>query len=321
MIFTHLAGIMEDQEVMVQQKIYDLVILGGGPAGATAAIYGSRAGLSVIVFEKMVLGGEIVSTERLDNYPGFPDGITGAEFGQLLESQVRNFGVPIKAVAVEQVSLKGDFKKVFTAGEEISGRAVIIATGTYPSLLNVDGEQTLRGRGVSYCATCDAAFFRGKEVAVVGGGDAALEETIFLSRFASKIYLIHRRDAFRGVKALQDKIFSLPQVEVLWNTTVQSIDGERQVSGLRIQQDGTERELPVKGVFIYVGRRPNTAFLGDDLPVDHSGYIITNENMETILPRVYAAGDVRRKGLRQVVTAAADGAVAASAAVHALMEL
>ncbi|MEW5784435.1 MAG: thioredoxin-disulfide reductase [Bacillota bacterium] len=300
---------------------YDLVILGGGPAGATAALYGARAGLSVVVLEKMILGGEIVSTERLDNYPGFPEGITGAEFGQLLEKQLQRFAVTVKAETVEQVSFKGEGKKVYTASGEITGRAAIIATGTVSQMLNVDGEQTLRGRGVSYCATCDAAFFRGKEIAVVGGGDSALEETIFLSRFASKIYLLHRRDQFRGVKVLQDKVLSLPQVEVLWNTTVQKIEGERSVTGLQIVQKGAARFLPVKGLFIYVGRTPNTGFLVDQLPLDDSGFIATNEKMETVLPRVYAAGDVRRTPLRQVVTAAADGAVAATAAVHALMTL
>ena len=298
--------------------LYDLVIVGGGPAGATAALYGARAGLSVVVLEKMLLGGEIVSTERLDNYPGFPEGITGADFGQLLEEQLKRWKVPVKKVVAEQVSLKGEVKKVFAAGEEIAGRAVIIATGTVPAMLNVDGEQTLRGRGVSYCATCDAAFFRGKEIAVVGGGDAALEETLFLARFATKIYLIHRRDAFRGVKELQERVLALPQVEVLWNTTVQKIAGERKVEALALIQDGRERNLPVSGVFIYIGRQPNTAFLRDELPLDEGGYIITNENMETALPLVYAAGDVRLKGLRQVITAAADGAIAATAAVTRL---
>lgn len=306
---------------MNQGKIYDLLVLGGGPAGATAAIYAARGGLSVLLLEKMVVGGEIVSTERLDNYPGFPEGITGVEFGQLLEKQLERFNVEIRPAAVEQVSFKGEQKRVFAGAEEFAGRAVIIATGTVPRLLNVNGEQTFRGRGVSYCATCDAAFFRGREIAVVGGGDAALEETIFLSRFAAKIYLIHRRDAFRGVKVLQDKIFALPRVEVLWNTVVQSIEGDRQVGGLRIVQNGVEKFLPVKGVFIYVGRKPNTEFLGDELPLDDHGYIVTNEKMETSLARVYAAGDVRRKDLRQVVTAAADGAVAATAALHALMGL
>ena len=299
----------------------DLIIIGGGPAGATAALYGARAGLSVTLLEKMIVGGEIVSTERLDNFPGFPEGISGADFGQLLARQLERFEISVKADLVERVSLKGEQKKVYTASGELTGRAVIISTGTVARALNVDGEHTLRGRGVSYCATCDAAFFRGKEIAVVGGGDSALEETIFLSRFASKIYLLHRRDQFRAVKVLQDKVLSIPQVEVLWNTTVQSIEGERSVTGLKITQQGAARFLPVKGVFIYVGRTPNTEFLADQLPLDQYGYITVNEKMETVLSRVYAAGDVRRTPLRQVVTAAADGAVAAVSAVHALMEI
>ena len=302
----------------MERKVYDLIILGGGPAGVTAAVYGARAGLAVILLEKMVLGGEIVSTERLDNYPGFPDGITGAEFGQLLEQQLERFEIPVVTAAAEQVSFKGEQKKVFTPEGEIAGRSVIIATGTVPRALNVDGEQDLRGRGVSYCATCDAAFFRGKDIAVVGGGDAALEETIFLARFASKIYLLHRRDQFRAVKVLQDKVLSLPRVEVLWETTVQKIEGDGKVTGLQIIEKGIERFLSVKGLFVYVGRTPNTAFLRDELPLDDNGFIITNEKMETSLSRVYAAGDVRRTPLRQVVTAAAAGAVAATSALHAL---
>ncbi len=306
---------------MAERNIYDLLIVGGGPAGATAALYGARAGLSVLLLEKMVLGGEIVSTERLDNYPGFPAGITGAEFGQLLEQQLQRYGVPVQPAQIEQVSLKGEVKKAFFSAGEAAARAVIIATGTVPNQLNVRGEKELLGRGVSYCATCDAAFFRNKEVAVVGGGDAALEETLFLSRFASKIYLIHRRDAFRGIKVLQDKVLSLPNVEVLWKSTIQSIEGEKKVEGLHIQQEGQSRFLPLQGLFIYIGRKANTGFLGDELPLDEHGFIVTNEQMETALPLVYAAGDVRRKALRQVITAAADGAIAATAAAHALMNL
>lgn len=303
---------------MTANKLYDLLILGGGPAGATAAIYGARAGLSVVLLEKMIVGGEIVSTDRLDNYPGFPDGITGAEFGLLLENQLKRFNVAVQEALIEQVSFKGEEKKVFTPEAVITGRAAVIATGTVPRLLNVDGELSLRGRGVSYCATCDAAFFRGKDVAVVGGGDAALEETIFLSRLAGKIYLIHRRNAFRGVKALQEKVFSLPNVEILWNTTVQKISGERRVEGVHLARDGKELFLPLQGIFIYVGRQPNTGFLREEVPLDEQGFIRTNEKMETVLPRVYAAGDVRRKELRQVITAAADGAVAATMAARTL---
>jgi thioredoxin reductase (NADPH) len=300
---------------MIDQKVYDMLIIGGGPAGAAAALYGARAGLSVIVIEKMMLGGEITSTAWLDNYPGFPDGVGGPEFGTLLEKQLANLEVPVHSGDIEKVELQGELKKVYCSNAEFEGKTVLIATGTLPNLLGVDGELELRGRGVSYCATCDAAFFRNKKIVVVGGGDAALEETIFLSRFAEKIYLIHRRDKFRGCSWLQDKVQKLPMVEILWNTTVSRIVGEKKVSSLEIVQDGKDRTIEVDGIFIYTGRQPNAPFLaGADLESDERGYILTNDKMETSIKGVYAAGDVRQKFLRQVVTAAADGAIAATAA-------
>lgn len=300
---------------MIVQKVYDMLIIGGGPAGAAAALYGARAGLSVIVIEKMMLGGEITSTAWLDNYPGFPDGVGGPEFGTLLEKQLANLEVPVHSGDIEKVELQGELKKIYCSNAEFEGKTVLIATGTLPNLLGVDGELELRGRGVSYCATCDAAFFRNKKIVVVGGGDAALEETIFLSRFAEKIYLIHRRDKFRGCSWLQDKVQKLPMVEILWNTTVNRIVGEKKVSSLEIVQDGKDRTIEVDGIFIYTGRQPNAPFLaGADLESDERGYILTNDKMETSIKGVYAAGDVRQKFLRQVVTAAADGAIAATAA-------
>jgi len=304
---------------MDNNQQYDLVILGGGPAGITAALYAVRAGLSPIIIEQMTVGGEIVATDRLDNFPAFPEGISGAEFGMLLQQQMENLNVPIKSAQVEKAVLDKDPKEIVTSAGTYEGKTVLIATGTEPNLLGVDGELGLRGRGVSYCATCDAAFFRGKEVAVVGGGNAALEETIFLARFASKIYLIHRRDRFRGVKGLQDKVLALPQVEVLWNSTVSKIEGENKVSGLLIVQDGRERRLAVDGFFIYAGRKPNSAFLDKGMiETDERGFIITTEKMETSIPGVYAAGDIRHTFLRQVITAASDGAVAATAAAQHL---
>lgn len=304
---------------MENNQQFDLVILGGGPAGITAALYAVRAGLSSFIIEQMTVGGEIVATDRLDNFPAFPEGISGAEFGMLLQQQMDNLNVPIRYAQVEKVVLDKDPKEIMTSAGTYEGKTVLIATGTEPNLLGVDGELELRGRGVSYCATCDAAFFRGKEVAVVGGGNAALEETIFLARFASKIYLIHRRDRFRGVKGLQDKVLALPQVEVLWNSTVSKIEGEKKVSGLLIVQDGRERRLAVDGFFVYAGRKPNSAFLDKGMiETDERGFIITNEKMETSTPGVYAAGDIRHTFLRQVITAASDGAVAATAAAQHL---
>jgi len=300
---------------MTDKIVYDMLIIGGGPAGAAAALYGTRAGLSVLVIEKMMLGGEITSTAWLDNYPGFPDGVGGPEFGALLEKQLANLEVPVHNGDIEKVELQGELKKVFCSNGEFEGKTVLIAAGTLPNLLGIDGELELRGRGVSYCATCDAAFFRGKKIVVVGGGDAALEETVFLSRFAEKIYLIHRRDKFRGCSWLQDKVQKLPMVEVLWNTTVSRIVGDKKVSSLQIVQDGKERTLEVDGIFIYTGRQPNAPFLeGIDLERTERGYILTTDKMETSIKGVYAAGDVRQKFLRQVITAAADGAIAATAA-------
>lgn len=300
---------------MNNNQQYDMVIIGGGPAGSTAALYGARAGLSVIIVEKMMLGGEIISTAWFDNYPAFPEGISGTEFGTRLEKQLENLNVPVHLGDVEKVDFEDKVKTVTCSGEEFRGSTVLIATGTVPNLLNVEGELEFRGRGVSYCATCDAVFFRGKTIAVVGGGDAALEETIFLSRFAEKIYLIHRRDKFRGCSWLQDKVLKIPRVEVLWNTTVSKIAGETKVSSLQIRQDGSDRIIDTDGIFIYAGRLPNSGYLeGIELEQDKRGFIITNEKMETSLEGIYAAGDIRNKFLRQVITAAADGAIAATAA-------
>jgi thioredoxin reductase (NADPH) len=232
----------------------------------------------------------------------------------LLQKQMDNLDVPVISARVENVSVQGEIKTVETSAGVFSGKTVLIATGTEPNLLNVEGETEFRGKGVSYCATCDAAFFRGKTVAVVGGGDAALEETIFLTRFAEKVYLIHRRDKFRGCSWLQDKVLKIPSVEVLWNSTVNKIEGETRVSGLNIKQDGQDRSVAIDGIFIYAGRKPNAEFLKNiELESDDRGFIITSSKMETSIPGVYAAGDIRQTFLRQVITAASDGAVAATA--------
>lgn len=301
------------------EKIYDLLILGAGPAGLTAAIYGCRANLSVLVFEQMLAGGEIASTDRLDNYPGFPEGVNGADFGQLLEQQARRFGAEIVSAIIEEASLEGEIKKVVTSQGLFYGRAIIVATGTVPGVLGVPGEEELRGKGISFCATCDGFFFRGKEVAVIGGGDAALQEALYLTRFAEKIILIHRRDKFRAVPYLQEQVFKQPRIKIIWDTIVKGFSGEQRLEKITIQnvKDAQTTDLPVEGAFLYIGRVPNTGFL-KGVEKDGQGYIITSEEMETSLPGIFAAGDVRRKFLRQVVTAAADGAIAAMMAVRYL---
>lgn len=299
-------------------KTWDMAILGGGPAGLTAAIYGARAGHSVILIEKMLFGGEIVSSARLDNYPGFPEGLTGAEFGERLEKQAERFGVELTMALLQEARLFENPKQIVTSAGKVTARKVIIATGTVPRKLGVPGEDKLLGKGVSHCATCDGAFFRDQEVAVAGGGDAAAEEALFLTRFARKIYIIHRRDRLRAVKVLQDKLLSHPAVEILWDSRILSIKGDQKVEGLELAQKENDRYLPVDGLFIYIGRDPKTDLFKDEIELDENGFILTDEEMRTSCPGVFAAGDVRFKLLRQVVTAAADGAVAAYMAAREL---
>ena len=301
------------------EKIYDLLILGAGPAGLTAAIYGCRANLRVLIFEQMMAGGEIASTNRLDNYPGFPEGVNGADFGQLLEQQARRFGAELVSASIEEAFLEGEIKRVVTSQGLFYGRTVIIATGTVPKLLGVPGEEELRGKGISFCATCDGPFFKGKEVAVIGGGDAALQEALYLTRFAQMIFIIHRRDKLRAVPYLQEQVFKQPRIKILWDTIVKGFYGEHKIEKLVLQdvKNAQTSDLSIDGVFLYIGRVPNTGFF-QGVEVDGQGYIITSEEMETSLPGVFAAGDVRRKFLRQVITAASDGAIAAMMAVRYL---
>lgn len=302
-----------------QEKVYDMIILGGGPAGLTAAIYGGRANLNILIVEHMMAGGEIASTDRLDNYPGFPEGITGSEFAQLLEQHALRFGADMISASIDALDTAGEIKKVSTSRGNFYGRTMVVATGTVPGLLGVPGEETLRGKGISFCATCDGFFFRGKKVAVIGGGDSAVKEAVYLTRFASEVVLIHRRNKLRAVPALQNQILQNPKVSFLWDTVVTEFRGDQTLKTLVTKnlKDSTVGELPVDGAFLYVGRIPNTGFL-KGLEVDSQGYIITSEEMETSIPGVFAAGDVRRKYLKQVITAASDGAVAAMMAVRYL---
>lgn len=302
-----------------QNEIYDMIILGAGPAGLTAAIYACRANLKTLVLESMLSGGEITATDQLDNYPGFPEGISGAEFGERLEKQARRFGAELTFAAVEKVELEADIKKVFSAQGEFLSRTILIATGTAPRTLGVPGEEKLRGRGISFCATCDGPFFREKRVAVIGGGDSAVEEALYLTRFVDKIDLIHRRESLRAIPSLQEKMFTNPKIEFHKNCVVKEFGGEQKVEKIIVENlaDSSIKELPADGAFLYVGRIPNGDFI-EGIEKDSQGFIITNEEMETTLPGVFAAGDIRRKYLRQVLTAAADGAIAAAMSIKYL---
>ncbi len=302
-------------------NVWDIIIMGGGPAGLTAAIYGGRAGYKVLVLEQAQFGGEITTTQWMDNYPGFSEGVGGFEFGEQLEQQALRFGAQLDYCFFEKVDLSGDIKEVHTSEGVFKGKIVIIASGTQAGQLGVPGEEEFQGRGVSYCATCDGAFFRDKDVAVVGGGDTAVEEAMFLTRFAANVYVIHRRDRLRAVQDLQDKLFKNPKVKVLWDTVVKEVKGDGEVEGLYLDGKAGPKFLPVAGVFMLVGRKPNTAFLEGAIDLDEAGYIVTDEEMRTSLPGVFAAGDVRKKLLRQVITAASDGAIAAFAAGRELEDM
>ena len=303
--------------------IYDVMIIGGGPAALTAAMYASRAKLSTLVLEKMTLGGYIVITEKVKNYPGVPQDISGAELGKLFEEQAKSFGAEIKWANVARFEDRGDVKAAITGKEEFQAKSVIIATGTSHKSLGVPGEEKFVGRGISFCATCDAPFFKNKKVLVVGGGNAAIQEALFLTQFAEKVYVAHRGSQLNAEKDLQEKADENEKIEILWNTVVKEVVGEDLLEKVVLLDNKTGEEwmLEISGMFIYIGVQPNTYFLEDsEVEMDDEGYIITNEKMETSVPGVFAAGDVRQKKVRQVITAAADGAVAAQLAKSYLKE-
>lgn len=293
----------------------DLVIIGGGPAGLSAGIYAARAALNTLLLERGVPGGMVVSTQHIENYPGFP-GIGGPELMMQMEKQARGFGLEIMSANVERLDPSPEDITVMTDKGPIKAGAVIIATGAQPQLLKVKGEAEYTGRGVSYCATCDGAFFRGKKVAVVGGGDAAVEEAIFLTKFAEKVYIIHRRGELRATRIIQQRAFMNPKIEFVWHSVVDEISGTDTVDTALVRdvRNNTRSPLAADGVFIYVGYQPNSSLVKDIVKLDEKGYILTDDNMLTSQPGIYAAGDVRQKLLRQVVTAVADGAIAAVAA-------
>lgn len=302
---------------------YDLTIIGSGPAGLTAAIYAQRALLKTIVIEKNPMsGGQILNTYEVDNYPGIPM-VNGFDLGLKMREHADKLGTEFKIAAVQKVEqIEDGFRTIFQNGEAVESKTVILATGAECVTLNVEGEERLKGMGVSYCATCDGAFFRGKTVAVVGGGDVALEDALFLARGCEKVYLIHRRDTFRGAKILQQQVLATENIEVLWDTVTEEIHGDTTVSSLKLKNVKTkeEQELQVNGVFIAIGNRPDTEMVADIVKRDEKGYIIGDETGTTSTPGFFVAGDVRTKALRQVVTAASDGANAVYAVEKYLSE-
>jgi len=300
----------------VPKKTYDLIILGAGPAGLTAAIYAGRARLDCLVLDKGTVGGQMATSYEIENYPAFPEPIGGPELAERMERQARRFGARLEMSEVTALELdveEGRHEVVTPQGSYLA-RAVIIATGSSPRRLGVPGESRLQGRGVSYCATCDGAFFRDREVAVVGGGNTAVEEALFLTRYARRVTLIHRRDRFRAQRILAERARREPRIQTAFGTTVAEIQGEDRVERLILDAAGVRRELPVSGVFVAIGAQPNTSFLPPAIKRDEAGFIVAGQGLETAAAGVFAAGDARRKTLRQVATAVGDGSLAAMSA-------
>ena len=303
---------------------YQLIILGGGPAGLTAGLYAARDQLNVLLVEKGVVGGQVLVTDWIDNYPGFPDGLSGSDLVEKMAAQVARFGLKTRNGNVVKVELSEATKKLtLESGEELTSQALIICTGARPNKLGIPGEEKLTGKGVSYCATCDGPFFRDQEILVVGGGDTAVQEADFLTKFASKVTIIHRRDTLRATKVLQEKAFANERIAFIWNSNVIAVEGEKEVERVRLRNNNDkEKEIAVSGIFILIGTIPNNEILPlDQLGTDKHGFIKTDQEMRTKIPGVMAAGDIRSKTVRQVINGAGEGAVAAIAVEHYLSEL
>jgi len=318
MVFFDLGSTLEPTKNKELEESYDVIIIGGGPAGMTAGVYAARGGLKTLIIEKASEGGQIVLTEEVENYPGFLK-ITGGDLAQRFAKQAEHFGCDITMGEVRNVELCCDNKFVILdSGKKIKTNVIIVATGASHKKLGVPGEKELANRGVSYCAICDGAFFRDKHVSVIGGGNSAIEEAIYLSQMASKVTVIHRRDKLRADKIIQDRAFDNPRIEFKWDTVVKEIKGENKVQSLTVQnvKTGVQEEMSVDGVFIYIGLQPQTVLFENLLRLTSDGFIKVNKDtLETSVPGVFAAGDVIEKEIRQIINAAADGAIASSMAI------
>lgn len=304
---------MSAQSTNAFAKHFDMVILGGGPAGLTAALYAARAGFSVVVLEQLSAGGQMALSHQIDNYPGFENGIDGVTLSQKMEAQALRFGALTKRAEVQSVDLTSDPKVIRTSEGVYCGKTVVVATGAVPRALGLPEEQAFIGRGLHYCAACDGMFYRGKTVVVVGGGNSAAVDALLLSRIAEKVILVHRRDTLRAENIYRESLQNAENVEFRWNSEVRQLLHGDALTGVRIRDklSGLEEDIPCDGVFVSIGRRPATELLEGQLKLDDSKYVIADESTVTNIPGVFAAGDVRAKGVRQIVTAVADGAVAA----------
>lgn len=304
------------------EHVYDMIIIGGGPAGYTAALYAARAGLDAVLIEKAGAGGQMALTDVIDNYPGFDEGIDGFTLGMKMKNGAERFGIKTILEQVNSVDFKNDVKPVNTAGKTYFAKTVVVSTGADPNELGVKNEREYIGKGIHYCAHCDGRFYKDKTVMVVGGGNTAVADALFLARFAKKVYVVHRRDTFRAEKILVDPLLHAENVEVLWNSVPVEFTAEERISGALIKNIVTNQEIkvPVDGVFVSIGRKPVAYFLEGSVSLDDKGYIIADETCRSSVDGVYAVGDVRTKPLRQIVTAAADGAVAVHFAVEYLAE-
>lgn len=297
---------------IMNEIIYDIAIIGAGPGGMTAASYAARAGLKVLVLEGLIPGGQMGTTFEVENYPGMNNVLSGAELAMDFEAQAKKFGAEIAFEFAQNMDFSGEVKVITTNIREVKAKTVVLAMGAKPRKLKIPGEEQFAGLGVSYCATCDGAFYKGKDTVVAGGGDTALEDAIFLSKYCNKVYLVHRRDKFRAAYALEKRVREIDNIELVLCANVTEIKGEKKVSSVIVKNnDGSTREISADGIFVAVGTEPGGENLVDGINKTDSGYIITDEKMQTSVEGVYAVGDIREKELRQIVTAAADGAIAA----------